>query len=169
MVHNVEGDFEAARERFEEARSLFEQVGDSYGLASVLCLLSRLAAEQGDVDGATASWCQAFELLRELGDSSGIIIALSDLCAIQLAAGRPEAAVRLAGAAEGLGRELKVRPPTALTRPLDPRLAARTRIGEAAVRAACDAGAAMTLDQAVDYALELTAPGATSQAATGEA
>jgi len=169
MVHNVEGDFEAARERFEEARSLFEQVGDSYGLASVLCLLSRLAAEQGDVDGATASWCQAFELLRELGDSSGIIIALSDLCAIQLAAGRPEAAVRLAGAAQGLGRELKVRPPTALTRPLDPRLAARTRIGEAAVRAAWDAGAAMTLDQAIDYALELTAPGATSQGATGEA
>ena len=166
MVHSVEGSPEDARARFHEAMALFDQLGDVYGRASVLCLLSRLDAELGDVDAATTSWCRAFELLRDLGDGSGIIIALSDLCAIQLAAGRPEAAVRLAGAAEGLGRELKVRPPAALTRPLDPRPPATAQLGEAAVRAAWDAGTAMTLDQAVAYALELTAPPAASPEAS---
>ena len=169
MVLNVEGSFEQARGRFQEALELFEEIGDAYGRASVLCLLSRLDAELGDVDAATSSWCRAFALLRELGDGSGIIIALSDLCAIQLAAGRPEAAVRLAGAAEGLGRVLKVRPPAVLTRPLDPRLPARTKMGEAAVRAAWDAGTEMTLEQAVAYALELTAPPAASPEASSTA
>ncbi|MBW3610301.1 MAG: tetratricopeptide repeat protein [Actinobacteria bacterium] len=155
MVSQVQGDTEGARARFEQARGLFEDLGESYGLASVLCLLSRIAVERGDLAGAGALWCEAFQLLGDLGDTSGMIIALSDLCAIELACGRPEAAVRLAGAADGLGESLKVQPPKALTQPPDPRPAASRAMGAPAMQAAWRAGRAMSLEDAIAYAREL--------------
>ncbi len=156
MIGQLEGDVDSARARFEKAQALFEELEESYGLATVLCLLSRTAVDAGDVDGALALWCRAFDLLAALGDASGTIIALSDLCAIQLAAGRHEAAVRLAGAADGLGEALKVRPPRTLTQPPDPRPVAGRELGDLAVQAAWRAGRAMTLEEAVAYARQLT-------------
>ncbi len=156
MIYHLEGDAEKAQSYFEDACLLFEEVGERYGLATALCLLSRILVERGEPTAAEDDWRRAFQILRDLGDGSGLIIALSDLCAIELAKGRAEAAVRLAGAAAGLGETLKVRPPEALTRPPDPRPAAGLVMGSEAVQSAWEAGRDMTLDQAVAYAVELT-------------
>jgi tetratricopeptide (TPR) repeat protein len=156
MIHHVEGHAETAQASFEEACRLFEQLGERYGLASALCLLSRILVERGDPGAAQERWCRAFQLLRELGDGSGMIIALSDLSAIELAFGNAETAVRLAGAADGLSQALKLRPPTALTKPPDPRPAARRDIGPEAVDDAWQEGRAMTLAEAIAYADETT-------------
>ncbi len=156
MIYHVEGDRTTAKARFEEACELFEQLGERYGLASALCLLSRILVERGDRDAAHEHWCRAFQLLRELRDGSGMIIALSDLSAIVLARGRAEHAVRLAGAADGLSQTLKIRPPTALTKPPDPRPAASRDIGKEAADSAWESGRTMTLAQAIAYASEIT-------------
>ncbi|MDP9070343.1 MAG: tetratricopeptide repeat protein [Actinomycetota bacterium] len=155
MICRVEGDAGGAWGRFVEARRLFEELGESYGLATVLCLLSGVALERGDLEEAEAFWERAFQLLQQLEDRSGMIIALSDLSALALARGRTEAAVRLAGAAHGLARALKVSPPTALTQPADPRPVAYPHLGEEPVEAAWRSGCAMTYDEAVAYALEV--------------
>jgi tetratricopeptide (TPR) repeat protein len=156
VISHVEGDPAGAQARLEEARALFDEVGEGFGLAGALNLLSRIEAEGGDVETAAEVWRRSFELIRESEDGAASVIALANLSAIQLARGRPRDAVRLAGAAEGLAEALKVRPPTALTRPPDVRAAVADELGEEAAEEAWRDGQAMTLARAMAYADELT-------------
>jgi hypothetical protein len=93
-------------------------------------------------------------LLRKLGDTRNIIAMLGAIAGVAVAEGKPERAGRLLGAADSLRDATGV-----LTTPADRAehernlISAREALDPDAFASSYAAGKAMTLDEAVDYAL----------------
>jgi hypothetical protein len=155
------GDRDEARAYWVECRELDQELGVKGGL--VLENLGDLALEGGD-DAAARHYYRTFLAERhEIGERWGIRSGLQRLAAVALACGEPERAARLRGAS------LTVRESFALPLPEVERAAyeaLRSGLRETLGESACDAlwseGRAMTLGQAVEYALR-------DDAAAGEA
>jgi predicted ATPase len=64
----MENDFEAARRRTEEALSLSEEVGDTWGAARARFMLGFAAVESGDFEAAPQPLEESLRMFRELGD-----------------------------------------------------------------------------------------------------
>jgi predicted ATPase/transcriptional regulator with XRE-family HTH domain len=152
-------DYAAARAFFKESLALRRQLADQRGLASSLSALDHVACCQGDDAAACVLLEESLAMSRDLGDRRGCAECLEELAQVASAQGKPEWAACIYGAAEAL-RE-------ALGAPL--LLSARAPYDRAvaAVRAALDAGAfagrwaegrAMTLEQAIGYALDRHPP-----------
>lgn len=117
--------------------------------------LARLFA--GDIENAHEAFTRQLRLcaqhaFRDIADTGE---GLSGLAAVAAARGRDNVAATLRGAAHALGY-----PPTNFDERIDERLeadylaAARTRYGDAAWRAREQAGARLSIDHAIAYALE---------------
>lgn len=68
-----------ARERFAEARAIFEQLGDRGGLADVLHQLGMLAVVEGRLADARSLHERSLAIRKELGDAAGIARSLVGL------------------------------------------------------------------------------------------
>jgi predicted ATPase len=155
-------DYQAARALLEESLAMSREIGDGRGIAFSLCGLGIVALEQGDYPAARALLEESMALRREHGDKPGITICLAGLggVAIRGAAGvRQKAQVgrgaRLLGAVEGLLQSMG----TVLERddrePYERSVQlARAHLGEAAFQKSWQEGRAMSMEQAIAYALE---------------
>jgi len=94
-------------------------------------------------------------MFQEASDMTGITVYLERMAEVAGLEGQPERLVRLFGAAMSLHTKLGDAPyqaePDAYERKL---LAARAQLGEGAYDLAWAAGQAMTVEQAISYALE---------------
>jgi predicted ATPase len=154
-----QGDAERALRLFDESLVLHRQLEHTYGIAWSLHYLGRVAQLRGETERATALLSESLTMRRDLGDTAGIAGCLEGLAAVALTYRQAKRSAHLFGAAEFL-RE-------AIDAPLSP----AERVGHdadlAAARAQADAdtfaaawaeGRAMTLEQAVAYALEEQPP-----------
>jgi predicted ATPase/class 3 adenylate cyclase len=154
----VMGDYGAARAFWEESLVLSRELGDQFLSAWILYNLGNAAEYEGDYEAARALWGESLAIRRELGIRPGSALSLEALARLASAQGQVERAARLFGAAAAL-RE-------AIGTPLLPdwlpewhtdreRLvaAARAELGEEAFAAAWAQGRALTLEEAVTYAL----------------
>jgi predicted ATPase/DNA-binding winged helix-turn-helix (wHTH) protein len=148
--------YPAARVLLEEALTIFQELGDRRCIALCLNNLGTVARDQGDYPVARALCEESLALRRELGDRRGVAESLEELgyCAFALVGSGRSA--RIWGAAERLREEIAspIVPPD---RPQYDRqvAAARAATGDdAAFDLAWQEGRAMTLDQAVEYALK---------------
>lgn len=66
-----QGDYAAARQRFEESATLLRQAGDRSSLASTLCWMALTATDDGAAGSAQATLEESLAIFRELGDRSG--------------------------------------------------------------------------------------------------
>jgi non-specific serine/threonine protein kinase len=115
-----------------------------------------VAFDQGDYPAARALCEESLVLRRELSDRRGIAESLEELAYCAFALVSPGRAARILGAAERLREEI-ASPLAPTDRPQYDRqvAAARAAIGDdAAFDFAWQEGRAMTLDQAVEYALK---------------
>jgi predicted ATPase/DNA-binding SARP family transcriptional activator len=153
-VAKHQGDYEGARALHEESLAISRQLGDQRGIASSLNHLVLVAHYQGDYGGARALYEESLAICRQLGDQLITACSLEGLVAVAAAQGQPERAARLFGAAKALREEIGV--------PLLPSdrtdydrdvAAARAALGEEAFTAAWAEGRAMSLNQAIAYAL----------------
>ena len=162
------GDFQQARALHEESLRLKREQGDAWSIAVSLFSLGTLARMQDDHARAWALYRESLALREELRDRDGIAACLRGLACLAGRRGEAERAARLFGAAEALWQAV------GLVRPRDAgeeRLLAetRSRLGEPAFAAAWGAGRAMSLEQAVEYALAGGEPAAAGAgAAVGE-
>lgn len=149
-----QGDYAAARSLFEQALSIVTQLDDKLNVAMDLNSLGIVALRQGDYCQALAFFTDSLTLARQLGFKQLIPHCLAGLAGVIGAQGQLERAARLCGAIEAQCEAIGV--------PLQPRqrptfesdvVALRTQLGEAAFSAAWIEGAAVTLEQAVEYAL----------------
>ena len=199
------GDYEQAYQYFDEALSLYRQIGDKDGLSMVLSGLGELAVRQGDSGRAimlleeslalrretgykwgiaaslgTLGWAllrqgdfkqslthlgESLTLRREIGDSSGgMAWCLEKIAEIVMTNGQRQAspqrdeafqrAVQLFGAAEALREPIGSAIDLVDQPEYESKLAiVRTQLGEAAFAVAWAEGQAMTLKQAIEYAL----------------
>ncbi len=160
----AQGDYAAARSLYKESGALLREAGDRWGFARSLAGSGAAALHQGNYDQAKLLFEVTLTLWRELGNKAGIIQCLAGLAAVAGAEERPESssqrveallwAVRLFGAADALLQTSGLLLYAADRAEFDRNLAAvRAQLDEAAFAAAWQTGRAMTLEQAIAYAL----------------
>lgn len=139
-----EQDPRSARRFFEEALDRSRSTGTAQHAALALYMLGELARADGDVKRASLLHGEALELRRQTGHPGEMLQSLDALATISAANGRREHAARLYGATSAL-REAHgfPRSPDDLARH-----AAGQELSSEEIRAASDAGAALSLEQA---------------------
>jgi len=153
-----QGDYERAAALYEEGLVLFRELGGRLQIAMMLHNLAYVVLRQGDGRQAAASFEESLVLYRELKRKHGVTECLIGLAGVAAVVGEPataQRAARLFGAAEGLFEATGGGLAAADQAEYDRYLAlTRDQLAEAAFAAAWAAGRAMTMEQAIAYALE---------------
>jgi predicted ATPase/class 3 adenylate cyclase len=149
------GEYERAEAFVREAQALFREVGDR-GMAPLASnRLGFLALSQDDPDRAEELCVEAIRDLQEQAQIPGIDFALEILGGVAASRGGIRRAARLWGAVAGYrdatGAPWIPEERAMIEAHID---AARPRLEEATWREEWEKGRSMTLDQAVEYALE---------------
>jgi tetratricopeptide (TPR) repeat protein len=158
----AQGNLRRAHERYQEGLSLFRQLDNTWRIANFLLHLGIVALDEGDDGQAGAYLVESLTLLRNLGDRWLAVHAL-EVCAGVVAArgagqagvgGEGRRAARLFGAVEA-ERETLGAPTLPIYQAHYQRgvAAARALLDGATFAAAWAAGRAMSLEQAIAYAL----------------
>jgi non-specific serine/threonine protein kinase len=153
-VHD--GDYRQAGDLFDQLLSLARQTGDKWLFGIGLFDMAGLRVLQQRDAEAKALVAEGILLYQELADRRGIAWCLKALAAVEAAQARFARAVRLWGAAEALLEGLGSPPlPGLLSGWMPDHLkAARECLDERTFQAAWSEGRAMSLKEAVRYALE---------------
>jgi predicted ATPase/class 3 adenylate cyclase len=149
------GDLDDARPLVEESLTLARAAGNQFAIGWSLFGLWQIAYYEGRLQEAVRHGVEALQVFNEAGDVSGISVMLVGLSAAAAqSTGAPEPVWRLRGAGVALSNRFGVAwndsvverlglPP--LVRPTD----------DPDAQQAWDAGAAMTADEAVSYAIDI--------------
>ena len=149
------------RESYSEAQALFgesldlcEQLSETPGIAATRLGLGLAILQQGGYAEARARLSETMAMYRDLNMKFSIIENLEALAGVAALDGDAEDAARLLGAAETLREEAGVHMSPVHASLLAPWITeARARLGPVAFDAAHEAGRAMSLDEAVQFAL----------------
>jgi predicted ATPase/class 3 adenylate cyclase len=149
------GDYAAARALLEESLVIQRQHGDRHGMAWSLRDLGEVTCAQGDYGTARSLFMESLAVRHELGDKPGIVECLGVLAGVTATQDQPEWAARLLGAVAALRQAVGIPVPTYAQAEYDRGVAAaRAALGDEVFAAAWAEGRAMTLDQAVAYAMK---------------
>jgi len=148
-------DYSLARSFQEACLTIMREVKDQRGIADALHSLGAAVYEQADYALSRTLWEQSLRMRWELENRWGIADSLEVLVGLAVVQQQPERATRLWGAAERL-RDVIGSPllPATKARYAADVAVARKTLGEDAFAAAKAEGGAMTIDQAVAYALQ---------------
>jgi predicted ATPase len=150
-----QGDLDRATATSEEAATMFREQKHTSYLADALNNLGWVALLRGDSERARALYAESMRSHREVGFKVDAPENLLGLACVAAAQGESERAARLFGASEAL--------PEAMGAPLEPGeralqepylAAARSQLDETSWQEAWAEGRAMTLEEAIAYALE---------------
>jgi tetratricopeptide (TPR) repeat protein len=153
-IPRAQGDYANAARYYAESLALFRELGKRTDIALVLCNQGYLAHNQGDDARAAALMAESLVLLRETAPQDHFAWCLAGLGWVAMGQGRAERAARLLGAAKAPFDAAGT-----LTNSFDRAefdrnvAAARAKLGLDAFAAAWQAGQTMTLEQAIEYAL----------------
>jgi hypothetical protein len=135
-------------------------MGDKWGIGHSLTNLGIVAQEQGDYAGARALHEESLALRREMGDKWGVAACLAGLGGVAVGLGQEaqvERGAKLLGAVEGLLQSLGAVLDRSDRLPYERAVAsARSLLGEEAFEKAWQEGRGMSMEEAVDYAVEET-------------
>jgi tetratricopeptide (TPR) repeat protein len=162
-IAQLEGDSGRARSYFEASVALTRESGNTRPIAAGLGVTAR---EAGDDERAMAFARERLALIRNIGNKENIIQCLEDLAATAAMQSLVSYAARLWGAVEHV-REVAGNPrvlPARARRALVERIVADTH--KSVDEAAWAEGRAMTMEQAVAYALDASSAGSERLATT---
>ena len=151
----LRGDYDAARVLLAEGLATARAAGDAGIVSLLLWTYGENLAAQSDDTLARAHWTEGLRICRKLGDiwrSTGLIRSVAELEARSGETTKLEQAARLWGTAEALLTARGDAGPDNESTDRDI-AAARAQLGEARFEAAWAEGAALTLNEAIDYAL----------------
>jgi predicted ATPase/class 3 adenylate cyclase/Tfp pilus assembly protein PilF len=155
-----QGDLGRAAQLTEESVALQRELGTRGGVSMGLCNLGWMALLQDDLGRAADLYRESLTLSWDTGLNMYVQSALEGFACVAGAKGEVERAARLWGAAQALCEtESFSRDPDFLAEADARTSAVRLGMGEEAWEAALRKGRAMTLDEAVSYALEEEARG----------
>ena len=153
------GDQQRATALLEECLTMARQVDDRDGIARALDSLGRVAYAQRDYDRAAALHREGLMVFRDLGARWRIVESFERLAQVAGAMGRPARSARLFSAAQALrGAIGTTASPSTRAEHRRELAAARAALGDLEFAAAWAEGRAMTLEQAVAYALDEPPP-----------
>jgi tetratricopeptide (TPR) repeat protein len=148
-------DYRAARVFYDESLPLHQHSGNQRGAAVVLHNLGYVALAQREWQDAIVSFRTSLTLFQALSDQEGTAWCLVGLAGVATAQGHPQRGARLLGAAEGLlsGMAVNLAPADQLEQ-ARMIVALRAQLDEATFGTAWSEGRALSLDEAITYALE---------------
>lgn len=160
LITAKQGDFEEARRLHEESLAIKQALGYRWGVATSYSNLAVISIAQGDYPAARKLLADSVLLRQEIGNRVGIVEVLEDFAWLALEVGQPRQAARLYGVAEARRREFEVPLPNTDREQYEGLLArVREQLDSDAFKEEWARGEAMTIEQAVDYALgETQAP-----------
>lgn len=154
-----EGEYEQARAYLEESVSLNRESGQTYTSLWSLARLGYVALRQGDLTRAYTLFMECQRRFKEVGWKIGVVYALEGLASLAVVQDRPERAVCLFAWADAMRQTIGNRRPPVEQADVDRDFAIiRAQLDEAVITAAQAEGRAMTLEQAIAYALEMSPP-----------
>ena len=152
VMSRLQGDLATAASSAEQALVLHRDLGDMFGLTGELYVLGRVAAETGDLDTARRHYLETLDNMELIQERTGIALILDNLANLANLGGRPQDAMRLAGASESLKEFVGGEAPPELIHLPDPRALARALLSEDEIEVAHAEGRAMSLEEALAYA-----------------
>jgi tetratricopeptide (TPR) repeat protein len=154
MVVYSQGDLGRAVQLTEEAVVLMRELGDRGGVALGLCNLGWMALLQNDLDKAAEIFGESLASAWDLGLDPQVQSALEGFACVAGVHGEAERAAGLWGAAQTLQEAKSIPRDTDFLAEADARISAvRLGMGEEAWEEACRKGRAMTIEEAVSYAM----------------
>jgi len=154
----IQGDHDRAAAMMEEGLALARELGDGLSINHALYNLGQVAQARGDHELAARMFEEGVELSEEMGDRSYLGYFLEGLAVVAGVRGEAECSARLFGAVERLLRTVgapifdSYNPNRFLYE--HTKAAVRSKLCESAFEKARAEGQAMTLEQAVAYALK---------------
>jgi tetratricopeptide (TPR) repeat protein len=149
------GDYARATQLMQESLELRRQLGNKWGVGVSLGMLGWVAMRERDWDRAIARLGESLEVRQEIGDKGGCAWCLERLAGVAMMQGQPERAVHLFGSAAALRSSIgSVIDPVDQANYKKNLNSLRAKLGGEEYKAAWDEGRALTLEQAVAYALE---------------
>ena len=144
----------AAATLLAEAMAIFDRLGDQLGRARTLHDLAFVAARRGDQALAGAHFAASLALFHQLHERRNAAKCLEGLAGVAVASGQDERAARLFGAAETLREVIGAPLPPSYRVSYDENVGSlRAHLAAAPVAATWAEGRAMSLEEAVAYAL----------------
>ena len=154
VVAQARGDYALARSTLEQALEMNVKLANRASQAAIVGNLALVSQSQGDLASARSLYEQGLMLDRELGNQVGIAGKLEGMADLSVVQAQWIRACRLIGAAEKLMEKINT-PIEPIDRERHDRVveSIRERLGETAFIEAMVEGQAMTVEQAVDFAL----------------
>jgi hypothetical protein len=153
------GEVADSRVLYQRALSAFREANDRWGIARSLTDLAQIACDERDHVTAHAAYREALGLFVSLGHKRGIARTLEGFACSALGQGHPARALAIAAAAAHLRQRIGAPPmPTEHAKLRDKLQPAWTLLNGADSGAAYARGWAMSLENAIEYALEESAP-----------
>ena len=153
LVARYQNNYGEARAYIEESVALFREVGAQWDLANTLHSLSEITLDLHDFAAAESCLTESLRINQALGDRRTMAFILEGFASVRAAQQQPSCALQLAGAAAALraaiGAPLSPAEATRQNRLLEP---ARQALSIAEAEAAWQAGYAMPLEDATEYA-----------------
>jgi len=154
-------DQDQARRVLERAVAHFDELDDVVHEVVAATMLAGVYLALGDRKGAARSFLDMLVIARELDDVVAMtsVLPFEAMAALELE--RPESAAIILGAFETHSRRYGVKPPLAIEQVIaayDPRGRARAALAPESFDAATRRGGEMTLEEAVEYVLEMAKP-----------
>jgi predicted ATPase/DNA-binding winged helix-turn-helix (wHTH) protein len=154
-IAREEGEVAAARELYQRALSTFREANDRWGIARSLTDLAQIACDERDHVTAHAAYREALALFVSLGHKRGIARALEGFACSALAQRDPVRALAITATAAHLRQRIGAPLMPAEQSKLDDKLQpAWISLNDAESKTAYARGWAMSLDNAIEYALE---------------
>ena len=151
----LDGDYARAKVLYMESAQIRRQMGFRSGLANTLLNLGQVVLHERDSVQAGALFEESLAIFREFTDIEGQVDSLAGFAGVAGVAGKQEHATQLFGATEAAYETLDSEMSTLAHMVYDPIIATvREQLGEVTFDAAWAEGRKMTLEQAVEYALE---------------
>jgi predicted ATPase/DNA-binding NarL/FixJ family response regulator len=159
---SIKADYARAEAMLEESRALWEELGDEIGLALTLSGMASNASRRSEYAKAETLAKKALLLFHSLGSEVHTIGVLDLLADTWVEQGNAEGALRLQAAIEALSEvDKQLQSDATATRPGHERSvsAARAQIDDGTFAKLWSEGQAMSLEEAMAYALEPIADG----------
>jgi predicted ATPase/DNA-binding CsgD family transcriptional regulator len=151
----LDGDYDRARKAYQECLSLCRQSGDRLREAYMIGNLGLVAQGQGNSEQAEMLLRKALILCKDLNTKYPLLVYLAILTGPIVSRGNPERAAQLLGASDGLFKTMGLGlQPTDQAEINRFEAAVREQLDEEAFKSAWEKGEAMTLEQAIAFALE---------------
>jgi predicted ATPase len=159
-VFYLQGNYAASLAYEEKALALFSESPHNLGIAWCLYLRGLVAQAQGDYPAAKAHFRQSLALSGEVEDTKAAASRVAQLGVNAVATGRAETGARLLGAVQGVLGTLRFIGPGLECEDRAPyeraMASAREQLGDEAFEKAWQEGRAMSVEEAIDYALKRT-------------